>query len=383
MKGIWLVVWFIVFGSSWRPVTAQGKPEPTREEKRVMRQAKRAMKKQIDTNRVNRYFVIPAVYYSPETRLAGGLSGLAAFKVNRKDTLTKFSQALLAAIYTQNDQVLLANVFQIFTNRNRYFITGELSYFRYPYVFGGVGNSHEVDELEDYSAYFPRVDVGVMRQISGPFYAGARLFYQNVTVTEQAIGGLLETQPIPGRNGGVNSGIGGLFMYDTRDNQLSPTKGGFVRLSSIPNGPWLGSDFTYTANVFDARIYKNFLKRSIFAANLYAEMNMGDVPFYRMAQLGGPYRMRGFQEGIYRDKQMLVGQVEYSSPIFWRLFTLNAFGSIGGVGRDVEAINQHWRMAGGGGIRIVLDADKRMFLRLDAGFGENTSGFYLSVGEAF
>ncbi|MGD1847409.1 MAG: hypothetical protein ACFB10_18630, partial [Salibacteraceae bacterium] len=60
------------------------------------------------------------------------------------------------------------------------------------------------------------------------------------------------------------------------------------------------------------------------------------------------------------------------------------FGTYGGVADEFEnfALNE-FRNTAGGGLRFLLDRKRHINIRLDAGFGKNTKGFYLNIAEAF
>jgi hypothetical protein len=73
-------------------------------------------------------------------------------------------------------------------------------------------------------------------------------------------------------------------------------------------------------------------RKSVLALQAVATMTAGDVPFYMLAQLGGPNVMRGDYEGRYRDRELLAVQLEYRFPILWR-FGGTAFAGIGMVRR--------------------------------------------------
>jgi len=103
-----------------------------------------------------------------------------------------------------------------------------------------------------------------------------------------------------------------------------------------------------------------------------------------MGLLGGAEIMRGYYLGRYRDKNMLVLQAEYRwAPIFWR-FGLAAFAALGDVAETLDRFNLgRFKTTYGLGLRFVIDPKQRLHLRLDFGFGKETSGVYFTAGEAF
>tara|TARA_B100000780_G_C21073237_1_gene431952 strand:- start:200 stop:1330 length:1131 start_codon:yes stop_codon:yes gene_type:complete len=351
-----------------------------KEKAKLLRKIERE-KRKLDMN--YSLLVLPAIYYTPETNLAGGVTSMITFKSNPKDSLCKTSQIIANAIYTLNDQILLNAPFQVFLDSNKWYLNGELAFYRYPYVFGGIGNDHEVDEVENYSAYFPRFNSDILRRISGSVYGGGNFFYQNTTITEVERGGLLDSANIPGAQGSTTFGIGLSFFVDTRNDQLLPTKGWYVKYSTLHFTEFLGSNYAFNQYTLDARWYKTVLKKHSVALNLFTEFQDGDVPFNRLSPLGGPFRMRGYLRGNYRDKQQAILQAEFRSKQYWHHVAFRLFSAIGGVGDNPDVIAQNLRPTVGAGFRFTFKPDEKLYIRVDYGVGQNTSGFYVNVGEAF
>jgi len=109
----------------------------------------------------------------------------------------------------------------------------------------------------------------------------------------------------------------------------------------------------------------------------------GTAPFQDLVGFGGQDFLRGYFDGQYRDKTEVGGQVEYRIPVWWR-FGVVAFAGIAQVADKASlwSLNE-FKFAGGAGIRFLLKRDDRIALRLDMGFGNNSSGVYLTVTEAF
>ena len=115
--------------------------------------------------------------------------------------------------------------------------------------------------------------------------------------------------------------------------------------------------------------------------NIYSETTFSDAPFNQLSQLGGLKRMRGYLKGRFRDDHFLTFQSEYRFPIFRRIKGA-VFGSVGSVGSQEDGFQKAF-FSYGLGIRIGISKIEKINLRLDYGFGKNTSGFYLTFGEAF
>ncbi len=93
--------------------------------------------------------------------------------------------------------------------------------------------------------------------------------------------------------------------------------------------------------------------------------------------------MRGYFEGRFRDKDLLAVQLEYRFPIFWRIGGA-VFAGAGTVAPDVARFSVGQVKPGLGlGLRFMYDLVERMNVRVDVGFGKNSSGIYMTANEAF
>jgi hypothetical protein len=102
-----------------------------------------------------------------------------------------------------------------------------------------------------------------------------------------------------------------------------------------------------------------------------------------MGMIGGDTLMRGYYYGRYRDKNLAVLQAEYRMPV-WKRLGLVGFAGVG----DVAPAPGRFRLgsfkaAGGFGFRFLFDPKEKTSIRLDFGFGKDTSGMYITATEAF
>lgn len=93
--------------------------------------------------------------------------------------------------------------------------------------------------------------------------------------------------------------------------------------------------------------------------------------------------MRGYYQGRYRDNNILVLQTEYRMPV-WQRFGCVAFGGVGDVSHKMSGFSTNsLKYTYGFGLRFQLNPKENINLRLDFGFGKETFGLYLALGEAF
>ena len=108
------------------------------------------------------------------------------------------------------------------------------------------------------------------------------------------------------------------------------------------------------------------------------------MPFYELSMLGGEDQMRGYYKGIFRDKVLVDGQVEYRMPV-WNIFGINAWIGTGRVASSYsDIVIDGFKLSYGGGFRIKVDSKHNTNLRFDFGFGPGgINGYYINFGEAF
>ena len=341
----------------------------------------------------NRWVVLPVLYYTPETRLAFGATGSFYFRFKGDSTNSRPSTVQALAAYTINKQILLSAPFNLFMKQEKYWLNGQVAFYRYPYVFNGIGIDRPPGYVEDYTAQFPRVFLRALQQVRKGLYLGVRLRFQDTRLVSTAdsaatdagnVPSGLGTHAVPGGRGGISSGVGLALNWDTRDNLFFPRKGWFVQLSNLHQSGAFFSDFDFDTYTVDLRRYLASKNEHVLALQAYGEWNFGHTPFNRMAQIGGPNRMRGYQQGTYRDKKQLVFQAEYRSP-YWRNLGFTVFSGFGGIAdasQDFTLPDMLWTYGVGSRWRIL--PKERINFRFDLGFTEEGDReFYFTIGEAF
>lgn len=330
-----------------------------------------------------KFIGLPVFFYTPDTKFGGGVGGLSTFNFPKDSLGARRSSVTVGVVYTQLNQLLLYFPFQLFPQNQRYWISGEAGYYRYVFNFFGTGNGFSPDYIEKYDATFPRIRLNLSRKVAPGLYAGLRYAYDDFRFTRTAPGGVLARGEVAGASGGRISGLGGGINYDTRNSIFFPTKGWLVDASLYTESAFTGSQFDYRRLSADVARYWAVGKKGVFALNGAAVFSFGNVPFHQMPVIGGTKRLRGYFEGKYRDKHLLLLQGEYRQPLFWRLGAV-VFGGAGMVGERFEALTlRHTRHHLGTGLRLMIDKAQKINIRADYGWGYRSSGFYLTFGEAF
>lgn len=331
------------------------------------------------------WIAIPALNYSPENGFGFGGATFRVFKFNQKDTISRSSQIGGLALYTTKNQAIFSTRYQFFTYAEKFSFSGQVRYVKFPEFYYGVGQHTPNSNEERVSYQFFRFTQRVLKQVVPGLFTGAEFRYFHRYDLELTDGGLLESTQVAGYDGSKVAGIGPVFVLDKRDNINNCFRGYYLLFSAFFHGKVLGGQFQYTNYRIDFRDYfRPFKNREdIIAFQFLGNFIEGTAPFRQLSLLGGNSIMRGYYFGRFRDQHLIAAQVEYRVPLFWKLGAAGFVGYGNVLNRLDEFRFQDLKPSIGGGIRFKVDDKERLNLRLDMGFGEDTSGFYISVAEAF
>jgi outer membrane protein assembly factor BamA len=235
-----------------------------------------------------------------------------------------------------------------------------------------------------------RVYLNANRKLAGNYFAGMGFDYDNYYDIQSTPAGNNENQ-FEKYGIGTNSstaalGINFNLLYDNRKNSINPTDGCYAAFIYRVNP--LTTNAQWTSVYFDARRYFRLpsIKRKIMALSAFYWGTDGKVPYLNLpgTQLEFTGRSgRGYSVGRFRGKQMLYLEGEYRFDIsknrLWGgVLFLNA-QSLSDSDNNFTAINP----AGGFGARIKFNKTSETNLTLDFGFGKDSFGFYIGLGEFF
>jgi hypothetical protein len=321
-----------------------------------------------------RWTVIPAVTYSPETRLGLGIRAIRIFRpeegsINRPSTLP------ITFLYTLNKQMIFSTSLDLWTNENLDHLSAKVELSDYPFEFYGVGNDQVGKQAERYASKMVHAVVAYQKRLGKRFYIGPQYELKWEDLYRKTKGGLLDAGQVLGSNGQRISGLGLGFSYDTRNNIFQPDQGAYHQAQVISYQSFLGSQFTFTKYLLDFRKYILTYKKQVLAVQARYSFVTGSPPFQEAAFVGGSDIMRGYFEGRYRDRHALVYQAEYRVPVHRKLGVV-FFGSVGQVGDRVSSLSLgSFKYGGGLGFRYRL-TDDGLNLRLDLAYGDQASLYF-------
>ncbi|MBX0292466.1 outer membrane protein assembly factor [Hymenobacter sp. HSC-4F20] len=344
------------------------------------------------------FIPVPIAFYQQETGFAGGAAILPVWRFGQ-DTTVRKSNARLIAWISQKKQTTVQLTHTIFTKEEKFFFSGELSYYDLAFNYYGIGNNTNKD-IESHIQYPLWVfDEKALVKVVPNLFVGVRYRFTNLgEVTLKDTEGNTTpyyTLSAKERNGYTTSGVGPALLYDGRDNVLATYRGNFVDAHMLFNGGGLGSDYKFTRYMVDARHFNPLFgsNNTILALQFLGQYHTGSVPFRELggmgATLGGSlynnaYLMRGIYEARFRDRQFSTFQAEIRQKLFWR-FDGVVFGAAGQVAPRLGDYKvDEMKYAGGVGARFRFNRRDRLNIRLDYGVGSGgNSGIIFAVGEAF
>ena len=186
------------------------------------------------------------------------------------------------------------------------------------------------------------------------------------------------------KTNGVISGAGFKAKFDTRDSNIYPTKGFFIKADYILYNNRFGSKYNYSKTDFDFRNYFYiYNKKFLFSYQLYGEFINGEAPIQVLPAIGGSNLLRGFYANRFADNILLTFQPELKIKITNSIW-LALFTGVGNVYESLDDIDlNEIKTATGAGIRIKIKDNPRMNFRIDVAFSNESQGTYFTLMEAF
>lgn len=335
--------------------------------------------------------IAPAIGYTLLSKFALVLSGNVLFKTAPQ---SRISTIIASASYTQNKQFILPVQTSIWSKDNTYNFVGEYQYYKYPQNTYGLGSGSNIknENPMDYS-YFKFYQT-VLRRISGSLYGGLGFIFDthwNISDKGPVNGAPSDYAAYGKASHTVASGLTFNILYDTRDNSINASKGGYAALQYRDNYEFLGSSAPWRSLILDVRKYFRFPENSsnVLAFWSYDWLILSGRPEYLDLPStqwdGNSATGRGYIQGRFRGAQMIYLEGEYR-------FKITRNGLLGGVvflngesfsaapGTRLQGIQPGY----GPGLRIKLNKTSNTNITVDYGFGrQGSNGLFVDVGEAF
>lgn len=345
--------------------------------------------------RKNTIMAAPIAFRLPETGWGVGAMGAYNFYLNKKDTLSPPSQVMVNGIYTELRQLGISVPYQFFWDKRKHFIGGEGGFYDLNYLYYGIGNDNVNAYNQKFYARHLQFRINYLRKLKPHIFAGLRYWLDKYNVYETKPNSNLQDDELPNANfTNLTSGPGIVILYDSRDNIYSTTKGHYLELVAHNQNTIWGSQFKYNRFRYDYRYFFRATKKQTITMQMFGDFLQGDVPFNQLASIGSSKRMRGYYDGRYRNKNLLLAQLEYRAVLFRRLGGTAFINYAALYNKAKEIENNSYHTSAGFGLRFSLDREKRINARFDVawpiGTGQITSTnvfekaiTYFTIGEAF
>jgi len=241
-----------------------------------------------------------------------------------------------------------------------------------------------LDNEEDYTFESAGLELDFDRRVWRNWRVGLSYRLQKHRLSEVDPDGQLAGGTINGTQNTWLSGLGPSLSLDGRDNVWSATRGWYLQATARFAGSDLGSDYTTQEYILDLRRYWPVGRNLVLAGQYLTTRLEGEPPFFLLPRLGGDSRLRGYRGGLYMDQTRALARLELRRSHLWGRLGAVVFAGAGDVAPSPAKLTTSAELwSAGFGFRYMLDQKERLNLRLDFGFGNGDSGFYLSLGEAF
>lgn len=335
--------------------------------------------------------VMPVLGYSLQSGLTGAIVSNTSFYTDEKRE--RFSSLLLNAYYSQYHQYWFTANTNIFLERLKLHLFGDVRYYNFPTQTFGFGTKSSLSDALNITYSYLRVYQYLFRELKPNFFVGIgynldhHWDIQPDSVPGKVFNDLIRYQK---SDHSTSSGISLNVMYDSRKNAVNPQGGNYAYLQFRPNLTQLSSDHNWQSLLIDLRHYLHFpaSSRNVLAFWNYNNFVLkGTPPYLDIPSVGWDYYSntgRGYVPGRYTGRNFMYFETEYR-------FGLTRNGLLGGVVfGNAESFFRNWSgnhtatPGGGFGLRIKINKFSNTNLAIDYGFGVGGShGFFFNLGEVF
>jgi len=249
--------------------------------------------------------------------------------------------------------------------------------------FYGVGNASPTQDEETYTRTAFDLTMLASRGFSESFVGTVGIRYQNIANSNFEAGSSLEQLPPAGNAGTATSLAARVSVrFDNRDSYINPSQG-IVLQGELDYAPQLsGTSVGYVRWSVLMQAAQNIIRRDVVIAGRFwlQEVAGDELPVQLLLPVGGTNTVRGLVQDRYLDHVAAVGNLEIRFPIVWRFGGIVGFdaGKVWHAVSDMDLLR--WPVNPVVGLRFYMDT---FVVRLDAGFGKETTGFYLNFGHLF
>jgi hypothetical protein len=328
--------------------------------------------------------------YNPEMQflIAGGV--LISWKSGRNPLRVQRSTLSSTISYSTTGAANVANNLTGFFAEDRLQVTAGLSFKNMPDNYWGVGYDNGLspesgDSTTKYLREWWQARLRAVWEVRPDLYLGGNVDVNHTIATDPGPRMTADSTYRAQGSSIFNTGIGAVVQYDTRDVANNAWRGTYASLGVTKYGRTLGGNSNYAIYLWDYRHYTPLGRNGrTLAFQLKARLTGGTVPWPELSMVGSGSDVRGYVEGRFRDREALIGLVEYRHMFVRSSGRLSRHGFVTWVGGG--ALGPTLSFEGflpnaGAGYRFELQP--RANVRVDVGVGRRSTGVYFNFTEAF
>lgn len=249
--------------------------------------------------------------------------------------------------------------------------------------FFGIGNNSRFSDREYYTREPLEISLTISKGFSPVFVAQGGLRFKSVRNFNFTDTSALSKLP-PQANSGTATYQSLLLSarYDTRNSFINPSLGTVAQCEVEQSLHTSFKNAQFTRLSLSLQYYSIlFYPTTVLALRCMAQGVIGsELPVQVLSSIGGNNTLRGSPQDRYLDNISALFNSELRFPLYWR------FGGI--VGLDAAKVWHtlanvgitRWASNPTAGLRFYMDT---FVVRLDVGFGKETTGVYFNFGQIF
>lgn len=326
--------------------------------------------------------------YASSTQFGVAVMAAGIYKSDRDDKATPPSNVTLFGVVSTTGFYMVGIQGTHIFPRDRYRLLYTSYFYSMPSDYWGIGYSAGMSDYRwRYLRLQTQLKANFLFRITEDLYLGPLASFNYIkgrgfTKKNQADRRTLD-DIIAGQHRRVSStGIGVSVVYDSRDVITGAHKGVFLKIEQVFFPGFLGNRYAFATTDATLDLYQRVWKGGILAIDLHGQGNYGDVPWTMMSRLGGPYRMRGYYEGRFRDNNIVEAQIEIRQHL-WRRNGMVVWVGAGNVFESIRKFDFAETLPNFG-IGYRWEFKDRVNVRIDVGTGKDFKpSFMININEAF
>lgn len=332
------------------------------------------------------FFAIPIALYSSETDFGFGGLLYYSYRPSHRPLNLSPDAHYINGIYSLNKQVQILYRSEFYLYREKYFLSPEIDYEKWPSKFFGIGNNTKSSSVEKYTNDYYALRLRARYNISDNLAAGIIAEHERFEISEMEEGGMLITNEISGSEKFMLNNLGMIFYYDTRDITTYSTRGEYFIFELKRSDSIFGSDYDFTSFRTDMRKFIPLSTKSTLAIQGVLSHKDGVAPFQRLTNLG--HYIRGFEANRYIDNSLMMLRGEYR--IFpWQMPGLDRIGFV--LFAETGQVAPHpgsfklneTKFSIGSGLRLSVIPAEKLNLRFDFGLSKDMLEIQIMSYEVF